>query len=553
MKKRIYLNMCLLTLISVVLTTLLLLLTFYNVFNDQMAKVMKSKAVFFAESINYSTDKLAYIHSLNLTNEDTRLSIIAQNGSVIFDSFKNNTDMENHIDRPEIITAFEIGQGEGTRFSSTLGEKTYYYAIKLEDGTVLRFAKTTHSIYGIFIRILPIIVVTTILIFLFCNFIACKLTKRIIDPINNIEFSQEQDDIYQELSPFIRTITQQKEQIHEQIKTLEDRKNTLKTITENMKDGMIILDKKGVVLSANKSAVELFHASLGDYAGRNIVEFVRNAELLDNIKQALLGQRCNTTLNFDKKVMQVFLSPVFEEQEINGVIALFLDITEKADTEKIRREFSANVSHELKTPLTTILGLSEMIENGMVKTQDINNFVIKIKNETSRLIDLVENIIRISELDEKKCDSQFEQFNLVALAELIVDSLRLAAEEKGVNLKIVGDDFAVTANKTMIHELLFNLIDNGIKYNQSGGSVTVYLSQESNKTRIAVADTGIGIPQQHIDRIFERFYRVDKSRSKKTGGTGLGLSIVKHVVQYHHGTVEIKSEENVGTTVTVII
>jgi len=320
-----------------------------------------------------------------------------------------------------------------------------------------------------------------------------------------------------------------------------------------MKEGMIILDKKGVVLSANKSAVELFHASLGDYAGRNIVEFVRDAELLDNIKRAFLGQRCNTTLNFDKKVMQVFFSPVFEDQEINGVIALFLDITEKADTEKIRREFSANVSHELKTPLTTILGLSEMIENGMVKTQDINNFVLKIKNETSRLIDLVEDIIRISELDEKKCDSQFEQFKLVALAELIVDSLRLVAEEKGVNLKIVGGDFAVTANKTMIHELLFNLIDNGIKYNQPGGGVTVYLSHESNKTRIAVEDTGIGIPQQHIDRIFERFYRVDKSRSKKTGGTGLGLSIVKHVVQYHHGTVEIKSEENAGTTVTVII
>lgn len=553
MKKRIYRNMFALTVISVLLTAALLMAAFYDVLNKQMESEVKNQAVFFEKSLNLSSDNLGYINSLKLTKQDSRLSLIKQDGTVVFDSFEDAAGMENHSGRPEVKEAFEKGIGQNTRFSNTLGEKTFYYAVRLADNTVLRLAKTTNSVYDIFISILPIITVIIVISFLLCNLLAVSLTRRIVEPINNIDLTKEQDAVYEELTPFIRTIKNQKKQINKQFLALEDRTNTIGAITENMKEGILILDKNGSILLVNNSALDFFHAGESDYIGKNTLELIRNIDLQNGIKKTLSGTGGDMTIQCGNKTVQVFLSPVFADNNLNGAIALFLDITAKASAEKMRREFSANVSHELKTPLTTIVALSEMINADMVKPDDIKNFSGKIKDESARLIALIEDIIKISEMDENISDKQFINFDIKAVALDVIRRLQLSADDKNVTLSVKGGKKTIYANEQMIFEMLYNLVDNAIKYNRADGSVVIDISDENGKTKIEVSDTGIGIENVHLNRVFERFYRVDKSRSKKTGGTGLGLSIVKHAAEYHGGTVSIQSNLNMGTRVIVLI
>lgn len=553
MKKKININMFLLTVISIIFTTILLMFTFYNVLNRQMERELKSQAIFFENSLNFSSDNLEYINSLKLTKRDARVSIIKPDGTVVFDSYKEAQTMENHSDRPEIKEAFAKGYGQSTRFSSTLGEKTLYYAVKLNDNTVLRLARTTNFIFDILTSVLPMTIAAIIISFLLCNILTVKLTKRIIEPINNIDLTKEQGSAYEELAPFIRAINKQKKQINKQFLTLEDRSNTITTITENMKEGLLLLDKNGSILLMNNSVLDFFQAGEDTYIGKNILEFTRNMDLQNGIKKTLSGAGCDITFRFDTKTVQVFLSPVFAKGILNGAIALFLDITDKAGTEKMRKEFSANVSHELKTPLTTISGYAEIINNDMVKPDDIKKFSGKIKDESARLVALIEDIIKLSQLDENVHKNEFTDFDIKAAALEVTRSLQPSADIKNITLSVTGGKKIINADNQMIFEMLYNLVDNGIKYNKVNGNVTVTVSDENGKTRIEVADTGIGIENVHLERIFERFYRVDKSRSKKTGGTGLGLSIVKHVVEYHGGTINIQSTLDTGTKIIVII
>jgi len=482
-----------------------------------------------------------------------RVTIISQDGTVLFDNYANPDDLDNHLDRPEVIDALAGGYGESERYSDTLLEKTYYYAMRLKDGNILRLSVTAASIYSVIYRFVPAFILSALFVLCISFFAARAFTNRIIEPINNIDLSKPEIDTYDELSPFVREIMRQKQSVSEHLSALESRVNTINAITGGMKEGLILTDKEGVILSANASAEGIFGKGKSGIINKNIIEVCRDVSLLQNIKLCLAGDSIETVFEAGERTYGLYLNPVYENGFVSGIVILFLDITERLKAEISRKEFSANVSHELKTPLTTISALTEMFENGMVKDEDKQAFFSKISFQTKRLISIVDDIIRLSEFDEAVSIGEFSEFDVLNLANLAVSNLQNAADEKGVSLKVIGNNLNIFANERMIDELFYNLIDNGIKYNKSGGSVTVAIEDGEEFCRITVADTGIGIPEAHLSRVFERFYTVDKSRSKKQGGTGLGLSIVKHIARFHKGKVEMHSVENAGTSVVCYI
>ena len=547
MKKRIYLNMLVLACLSVILTSVLLIMTSYMGFAGQVKNELESQAEFLKAALNLEDNQADYMESLNLFNADIRITLVSANGTVLYDNaVTDKATLENHAERAEIKKAVQNGFGEEKRLSETVGKETYYYAVRLKSGNIIRTAKTTSSIYGVFISVLPQSLLIIAVILLACLIIAQSLTKRIIAPINRFDFDKN-NETYDELSPFVRTITAQKKQIADALDEITQKSVLIDAITGNMNEGLVLLSKNGTVLTANKSAVSILDIKASP-VGKNILEVTRNAAVLAHMKTALSGENSDIILEIERRVYNIFFSSVD-----NGALILLLDITEKAKAEKMRREFTANVSHELKTPLTTISGYAELMSNGMVKLADIPNVSGKMKSESDRLIALIEDIMRLSELDETDREKSFEQFDLIDLTHEVVENLKAKAVENDITVIILEKKHAIFANRPMIFELLYNLIDNGIKYNKQGGSVAVAVSQTDNGVEISVKDTGIGINKQHHDRIFERFYRVDKSRSKKIGGTGLGLSIVRHIVAYHGGSIAVESEEGEGTEMRVAL
>ncbi|MCL2077558.1 MAG: ATP-binding protein [Oscillospiraceae bacterium] len=403
--------------------------------------------------------------------------------------------------------------------------------------------------------ILPLTLLIIIINSAVCLLLSKRLTQKIFKTINKIDFDFNGDaEIYEELSPFMKTINEQKKQIREQLSALRDKNDTIDAIIKNMRAGILLLDKNQVVLTANKGVVKFLDnvENSRSLVGKNILSVVREVNFHSCIRKALAGEQCNLTSHYGKTEVETFFSPVKSGEIIEGLVIFFLDVTEKNSAEKMRREFSANVSHELKTPLTAILGMSEMLDEGMVKQEDIVNFIGVIRSEASRLLRLIEDIIKLSELDEGITGSSFEEFDVGVVAKETAQRLASLADEKNVTIITEGGGI-IKGNKILIEEMLYNLTDNGIKYNKTGGEVKVTVNVTQKSTEFMVSDTGIGIEKEHLSRIFERFYRADKSRSKKTGGTGLGLSIVKHIAEYHGGSVDIKSELGVGTDVAVRI
>ena len=396
--------------------------------------------------------------------------------------------------------------------------------------------------------ILPVVALVMALFLLLAGFAVRKLTESIVKTVEQIDYASAGAPVYDELLPYVRKLEQQKREIAGQLAALENRAETIEAVTGNMQEGLIIIDNNGAVLSANRSVLEIFHES--GMAGKNILHICRETEFRQEIKRCLAGENLEMPFKRGDRSYSVFFSPVHSGEKINGAVILFLDATEKHQAERQRREFSANVSHELKTPLTTISALSEMMENGMVRQEDVKDFAVRISGQAKRLINIIDDIIRLSEFDEGRINKDYTLFDLGELAASAIAGLQEQAKEKNVLVQLIGGKHEVFANRRMIDELLYNLVENGIKYNKNGGQVTVALSEENGFCKISVADTGIGIPKEHQSRVFERFYRVDKSRSKKTGGTGLGLSIVKHIVELHGGRIELESAENTGTTVT---
>jgi two-component system phosphate regulon sensor histidine kinase PhoR len=529
----------------------MLVLTFMS--DTRAEDDLRSRTLSLGKTLNYFGQDLNHISAHETTLGNIRITIISQSGDVLYDSHAEN--LENHADRPEIIAAFNYGQGGSKRYSSTLAQQTFYYALRLESGEVLRLSKTTSSAVFTVMSILPLSLLVIVINFIACLILSGRLTRRIIKPINDIDFNKDAE-IYEELSPFMRKIKNQEQQIQEQFRALEDKADTIDAIITNMREGILLLDRNQIVLAANKSVSEFIKNNL-DCTGKNILEVVRDLDFLDCVKKALSGERCNLTISDDGRATEVFFSPVLSNEKTDGLIILFLDVTEKKNAEKMRREFSANVSHELRTPLTSILGMAEMLDEGMVKKDDTGGFVTAIRNEASRLLELIEDIIRLSELDEGNSGSRIsmkEEFDAGLAAREAAERLAGLAAEKEVKIIVEADENCVIkANKSFIEEMLYNLTDNGIKYNKAGGEVKITVSVRKSRVKFIVSDTGIGIEPEHLSRIFERFYRVDKSRSKKTGGTGLGLSIVKHIAEHHGGSVDITSRAGKGTSVTVRI
>jgi two-component system phosphate regulon sensor histidine kinase PhoR len=477
-----------------------------------------------------------------------RVSLISKSGEVLFDNQTASAELDNHLDRPEVQDALKYGAGESERLSQTLGKVTYYYAIRLNDGNVIRAALTIDTIYSMIYRMIPIMILCLIAAVIISFITADKLTKRIVAPINLIDPDNPETGSYDELLPFVRKIEAQKKELTAQLSDLENRSDTITIITENMREGLLLLDESGVILLANRSVASLLE--VGDAQGKQLIQACRDRVVLDGVDSALKGEQTEAVLKKKDRIYSVHCNPA----QTGGAVVLFIDVTDSFKAETHRKEFSANVSHELKTPLTTISALSEMIANGTAKQEDTRRFGEKISSQARRLIHLIDDIIQLSRFDEDNAANDMVRFDMREVAESVIINLQEQAEMRGVLVELVkGNPCHVRANIRMIDELLYNLVENAIKYNRMGGKVVIDIENKGAFCSATVSDTGIGIPGEHLGRVFERFYRVDKSRSKKTGDTGLGLSIVKHIVEHHKGKIEIESTVNEGTKISCLI
>ena len=485
-----------------------------------------------------------------LEGESYRLTWIAPSGEVLFDSQADESSMENHAQREEVRQALETGEGQSSRYSSTLLEKTIYYAKKLADGSILRIS-ISRATAGVLVMgmLQPMLVVLAAALIL-ALVLAKRISARIVAPLNRLDLEKPlENDTYEELSPLLTRINQQRRQIDAQLRTLQQKKDEFDQITASMNEGLVLMNEKGTVLSINPAARALFHAE-PDCVGRDFLTVERSHEISCAIRRALEEGHAELHVERGGREYQLDISRIESEGTVIGAVLLAFDVTEQAFAERNRREFTANVSHELKTPLQSIMGSAELIENGLVKQEDMPRFVGHIRTEAARLVTLIEDIIRLSQLDEGG-ELPFEPVDLKKLAEEASASLASAAAEKQVTIRVHGDDRQITTVRRLASEIIYNLCDNAVKYNREGGSVDVTIDGTAHGAVVTVQDTGIGIPPEHQSRVFERFYRVDKSHSRQSGGTGLGLSIVKHAVQYLGGRIELESQPGKGTTMRV--
>ena len=485
-----------------------------------------------------------------LEGESYRLTWIAPSGEVLFDSQADESSMENHAQREEVRQALETGEGQSSRYSSTLLEKTIYYAKKLTDGSILRIS-ISRATAGVLVMgmLQPMLVVLAAALIL-ALVLAKRISARIVAPLNRLDLEKPlENDTYEELSPLLTRINQQRRQIDAQLRTLQQKKDEFDQITASMNEGLVLMNEKGTVLSINPAARALFHAE-PDCVGQDFLTVERSHEISCAIRRALEEGHAELRVERGGREYQLDISRIESEGTVIGAVLLAFDVTEQAFAERNRREFTANVSHELKTPLQSIMGSAELIENGLVKQEDMPRFVGHIRTEAARLVTLIEDIIRLSQLDEGG-ELPFEPVDLKKLAEEASASLASAAAEKQVTIRVHGDDRQITTVRRLASEIIYNLCDNAVKYNREGGSVDVTIDGAAHGAVVTVQDTGIGIPPEHQSRVFERFYRVDKSHSRQSGGTGLGLSIVKHAVQYLGGRIELESQPGKGTTMRV--
>ena len=482
----------------------------------------------------------------NVEADRFRVTWIDTDGTVLFDTQVDQTTMENHADREEIREAFAFGSGSAVRNSSTLTEQTYYEAHRLTDGTVLRISTNQASAWALMMDLLwPIILIAVLAIGL-SLILARRMAKNIVEPMNNLDLEHPlSNNTYEELSPLLRRINQQHLQIHAQMRKLQHKTDEFIQITSHMQEGLVVLDKETRIRSINSAAIRIFGAE-EFCVGSSFFQINRSNPLRQALNDALDRGRGSVIQELNGRIYRFDMSCIQSDGNLLGAVILAVDVTESQNAEQMRREFSANVSHELKTPLQGIIGSAELLESGMVKPEDTPRFVGNIRKESSRLVNLIEDIIRLSQLDEG-VELPSEQVDMLQLAEDVKEILAPSAADKQVEVRVSGTGFTVMGVRRMLQEIIFNLCDNAIKYNIPGGSVTIH----AENNRLIVSDTGIGIPAEHKDRIFERFYRVDKSHSKASGGTGLGLSIVKHAVAYHKAEISLESTPGKGTTITI--
>ena len=488
----------------------------------------------------------------SISSERYRLTWIAPDGTVLYDTVTGAESLESHADREEVREALVSGEGESTRYSSTILQKTMYCARRLTDGSVLRISVSRATAGVLLIGMVQPILIVVIVALILSAVLARRLSRRIVRPLNELDLEHPlENDAYEELSPLLGRISHQHRQIDEQMRELEQQRTEFSQITGSMREGLVLLDEKERVLSINPAACRLFDAD-ERCIGQDFLTLDRGHDIRLAIADAMAQGHGEARAERGGRVWQFDVSRILSGTAAVGAVLLAFDITERETAEQNRREFTANVSHELKTPLQGIIGSAELLENGMVQPDDVPRFVGHIRKEAQRLVTLIGDIIRLSQLDEGD-EMPRETVDLLTLSQEAADDLTAAAEQKNVTISVTGESTCVSGVRRLLYEVVYNLCDNGVKYNVEGGSVSVRVGTEDGKAVVSVTDTGIGIAPEHQGRIFERFYRVDKSHSKASGGTGLGLSIVKHAVQYHHGTVELQSEEGKGTTIRILL
>ena len=486
-----------------------------------------------------------------LTADRCRLTWIAADGSVLYDTRTDAESLENHASRAEVSQALTTGTGESTRYSSTLMEKTMYYAQRLDDGTVLRISISRATVGMIAVGMIQPLLIVLIVALILSGLLARRLSRRIVDPLNSLDLEHPLDnDAYEELSPLLKRIHRQHVEIQTQLRELHERTDEFTQITGSMREGLVLLDEHGSILSINAAAQALFGAD-AQCVGRDFLTIERSHEISAAIQAAVTDGHSEVRAERAGRVYQFDISRITSNGKLLGTVILAFDITEQEFAERNRREFTANVSHELKTPLQGIIGSAELIENGMVKPDDLPRFVGHIHAEAARLVTLIDDIIRLSQLDEGDA-MPTEPVDLLAVSQEAAENLHDAAAARSVTVSVTGQPSVIPGVRRLLYEVVYNLCDNAIKYNRDGGRVDVTVAADADGSSITVADTGIGIAPEHQSRVFERFYRVDKSHSKASGGTGLGLSIVKHAVQYHHGRIELESTPGTGTTIRVV-
>ena len=563
MQKRIYKAITLIVMTAILIFGVSAIGISYEFYRKNVENELKGVAgVLLSE--NYDVEQIADKIEKSLEYR-VRTTFIDMNGNVLFDSEVNSNNMENHLDRTEIKEAIKDGVGYDTRVSDTLGKNTFYYASKYRNG-IIRFGIEMKSIYTVFIGIIPIIISVAGIVLIVSTIVSIKISENIIKPLNSVVnqidiFDENSDDKveiktdYEELEPITRTIDRMMNRIQDYIEKLKTEKNTIELITDNMVEGMVILDKNNNVISVNKSALKLLNPKFKENQKnhtRNIVELTRNRGLLSILDELGENESIRGVFQIENKYIKAFINRV-EMKETNGVIILLVDVTESTKAEEIRKDFSANVSHELKTPLTTIKGFGEMLENGIITDEEqIKHYGQIIFRESTRLLNLINDIIRLSEIEERSKE-ELPETDIYKIAENVIEILSHKAEKNEISLSLKGESCVIRADEGYINELLINLADNAIKYNNPHGKVEIEINGKKNGCEIKVRDNGIGISEEHGSRIFERFYRVDKSRSKQTGGTGLGLSIVKHIVNYHKGSLDFRSKLGEGTEITVFL
>lgn len=552
MEGKINTHLFIMGLVTAILVSLITWLVFFNAFQNQVNADLKTYAQLIATSYDYITDDN---NLKDFAKGQIRITLIKADGNVIFDSEKKSD--ENHLERSEIKDALQDGEGYSSRYSETTRTNTYYYAMKLSNGNILRVAKDADALNSVFTSILPYMILIFIMLLIMSLAIGFFLTKKIINPITKLSESVDDigtdidaDDIYPELSPFITEIIAQKREIRYQLGKVEREKNKVAAIIQNMSEGMILLDLDKNILLMNEATKRIFNVGDVTLKHDSLLYISRDKDVNNCVDKALDGENSSLELMLNGRIYQMIANPVASQGEQIGVICLIIDITEKKEMESMRQEFTANVSHELKTPLTSISGYAEMIEAGIVKEKDIRNFAGRIRKESARLLSLISDIILLSRLDNsQKAEAiRKETVNLLTIAQKCADDIAVQAERQGVVVRVSGEEYIMRGNITLLTELVQNLCDNAVRYNRDkDGKVDITVGNGF----IDVKDTGIGIPPEHRARIFERFYRVDKSRSKERGGTGLGLAIVKHICELYDAKIELKSSEGFGTEIKI--
>ena len=533
--------------LGVLLVTLFMVVgLLYGYFTQVQKEQLQTETALAAQGV--SLEGQDYFNELKMSN--VRITWVDNQGKVLYDNESDAQTMDNHANREEIKEALKDGYGESVRYSKTLTTQSLYSAQRLDNGTVIRLSVTRHSILVLLFRMFQPLALILVLAFFLSLWLSRSIAKSVVGPLNRLDLDHPlENDAYEEISPLLRRIARHQKEVTEREVVIEQRQSEFDTIISKIKEGMILLDNNCRIISINQAAQDILQTDQ-TCLGKDMLQIIRNLSLNNWLEKGLQGRKQEGILQLYDSHYKVMVRPIQSEDKVTGLALLFFDVTEQLQAEQLRREFTANVSHELKTPLHLISGYSEMLANDVVAQKDIPQFAEKIHSESQRMIQLVEDIIKLSHLDESE-ELAMEPINLYQISEEVLESLSAKANERHINLHLLGEPAYITGNHALIHSLIYNLCDNAIIYNRDKGDVTVGITSNEDKIVLTVQDTGVGIAKDEQERIFERFYRVDKSRSKKLGGTGLGLSIVKHAVNQHHADIKVESQLGLGTKMIV--